>query len=162
MNMNTRRMHWFFYCGFRKSFLNASLTRFYIAYEEKNESVKWFAKIKRLWMDKKVLVVEGDSSKLGFNSSLFHNTTSVNRIITKSFDAWSVYEKILKETLKESPNYDLILVSLGPTATVLAADVAQKGYRILDIGDINLEYNHLFGNEESEEGDLALLIMNVK
>ena len=147
MNMNTGRMYWFYFCGTRKIFVNASLTRCYIDYEEKEKSLTWFTKIKILWADKKVLVVEGDSAKLGFNNNLFANTISVSRIVTKSFDAWSVYEEILKATLEVARDYDLILVSLGPTATVLATDVSQKGYRILDIGHINLEYNKFLQNQ---------------
>lgn len=156
MNMDTGRMHWFHYCGIKKKFLNASLTRCYIDYEEKDKSLKWFEKIKKLWSNKKILIVEGVTSKLGLDNNLFDNTISVERIITKSFDAWSVYEKIIKATLDVASNYDLILVSLGPTATILAADVAEKGYRILDIGHINLEYNQFLKTkmEKKINGDI--------
>ena len=34
----------------------------------------------------------------------------------------------------------LILSILGPTATVLAYDLAKEGYRILDIGQLDVEY----------------------
>ena len=43
--------------------------------------------------------------------------------------------------LKYAKDYDLILVSLGPTATVLADDISREGFRIVDIGHLNLEYN---------------------
>lgn len=141
MNMNTGRMHWLFYCGIRKRFLNASFTRCYIDYKEKEKSLVWLKKIKKIWSNKKVLIVEGENSKLGYDNDLFDNTILIKRIITKSCDAWSVYEKILKTTLDIASDYDMILVSLGPTATILASDVSRKGYRILDIGHVNLEYN---------------------
>ncbi|QBO58360.1 GT-D fold domain-containing glycosyltransferase [Chryseobacterium salivictor] len=141
MNLSSGRMHWFRYCGLRKKFINASLTRCYIDYEEKEQSLLWFQQIQALWRNKKVLVVEGAASRMGVQNNLFDNTASVNRIITKSSDAWIVYAWILETTLKVAKNYDLILVSLGPTATVLAADVSKHGYRILDIGHISLEYD---------------------
>lgn len=151
MNMNTGRMHWLWFCGIRKKFLNASLTRCYIDYEAKNKSIVWFEKLKKLWIDKNILIIEGEGTKLGFENDLFVNTNSLKRIITKSNDAWSVYKKILDATLKIANNFDLILVSLGPTATVLAADIAKKGYRIVDIGHINLEYNQFSHNNNYKE-----------
>lgn len=153
MNMSTGRMHWFFYCGIKKTFINASLTRCYLDYMEKEKSIEWFKKIQKLWYNKRVLVVEGETTKLGVNNNLFENTILIRRIVTKSIDAWSNYERILNVTLENASNYDLILVSLGPTATILASDVAKKGYRILDIGHINLEYNE-FLKAKIQENDI--------
>jgi hypothetical protein len=34
----------------------------------------------------------------------------------------------------------LVLIALGPTASVLAYDMAKAGYQALDIGHIDLEY----------------------
>lgn len=34
----------------------------------------------------------------------------------------------------------LVCISLGPTATVLAYDLAQRGYQALDIGQLDNEY----------------------
>lgn len=162
MNMRTGRMHWLFYCGIRKRFLNASFTRCYLDYEEKEKSLIWFEKIKKLWFNKKVLVVEGETSKLGFNNDLFDDTILVKRIITKSYDAWSVYKRILKTTLTIANDFDIILVSLGPTATILASDVSKKGYRVLDIGHVNLEYQEFLkvnnkGKKINDEFDFQII-----
>ena len=34
----------------------------------------------------------------------------------------------------------LILIALGPTATVLAYDLSKLGYRALDVGHVDIEY----------------------
>jgi hypothetical protein len=34
----------------------------------------------------------------------------------------------------------LVLVALGPTATILAYDLALKGYQCIDIGHLDIEY----------------------
>jgi len=149
MNMDTGRVHWIRFCGRKRSFLNASLTRCYIDYEEKNMSRLWFKSLTKLWERKNILIVEGQNSKLGVNNSLFSNANNINRIICPSENAWSAYESIILAVLKSAKNYDLILASLGPTATVLADDVSRKGYRIVDIGHLNLEYNKFI-----EEGGL--------
>ena len=36
---------------------------------------------------------------------------------------------------------DLVLISLGPTATVLVADVAKMGIQAIDIGQLDNEYD---------------------
>lgn len=141
MNMSTGRMHWVRLCGRKRSFLNASLTRCYIDYEEKNNSKVWFEKLTHLWDGLKILIVEGDTSRLGVGNSLFSNTNSIGRIICPSKNAWSFYDSIRTSVEKYAKEYDLILASLGPTATVLADDISRGGFRIVDIGHLNLEYN---------------------
>lgn len=149
MNMDTGRMHWIRYCGRKRTFLNASLTRCYIDYEDKSKSRVWFKSLTELWEGKDILIVEGENSQLGVNNSLFSNANHINRIICPAENAWSIYEDIRLAVLDNAKEYDLILASLGPTATVLADDVSSKGFRIVDIGHLNLEYSKFI-----EEGGL--------
>ena len=45
----------------------------------------------------------------------------------------------------------MILIALGPTATVLAYDLAKQGYWALDIGHLDLEYEwYLIGEGYSQ------------
>ena len=41
----------------------------------------------------------------------------------------------------------LILIALGPTATVLAYDLAKEGYWAIDIGHLDLEYEWFLKGE---------------
>lgn len=141
MNMDTGRMHWMKWCGLKRQFLNASLTRCYIDYEDKAKSKIWFERLISLWEGEKILIVEGSESKLGVGNALFSKAMEIKRILTPANNAWEKYDTILKETLKEAANFDLILASIGPTATILAEDVSKQGFRIIDIGHLNLEYN---------------------
>ena len=45
----------------------------------------------------------------------------------------------MSECLKQ-PKNKLFILALGPTATVLAVDLADKGYRALDIGHLDTCY----------------------
>ena len=40
----------------------------------------------------------------------------------------------------DAQNFDLVLIALGPTATVLAYRLHKKGLQALDIGHIDIEY----------------------
>ena len=50
-----------------------------------------------------------------------------------------VYNKIL-ERIELEDKKQLILLALGPTATILAYDLAKEGYQAVDIGHMDIEY----------------------
>lgn len=139
-NMDTGRMHWKKYCNKNKVYCNTNMTRLFRDYEDKGNSVRWFKNFKQIWNDKDVLLIEGTESKLGINNNLFSNAKNVERILAPSKDAFDKYDEILN-IIKEKCKGRLVLLSLGPTATVLAYDLCKYGIRALDIGHIQLEYN---------------------
>ena len=55
------------------------------------------------------------------------------------------YNKILNESLKVDKN-KLILLALGPTATVLAFDLYKAGYHVVDVGHVEIEYEWYLRN----------------
>ena len=65
---------------------------------------------------------------------------SIRRILAPNTNAFDHYDAIMKIVQKYSPNEYLILLALGPTATVMAYNLAQKGYQAIDIGHIDIEY----------------------
>lgn len=139
-NMDTGRMHWKRLCNPNRIYCNASMTRLFRDYEDKSNSIRWFKNFKQIWNDKDILLIEGSKSKLGINNDLFSNAKSVERIIAPSKNAFDKYDEILA-VIKERCKGKLVLLSLGPTATVLAYDLCKNGIRALDIGHIQLEYN---------------------
>ncbi len=141
MNMQTGRMHWLKLCGKKTRYLNASMTRCYIDYADKEQSALWFKSFLELMDDKRLLIVEGRTSRLGVSNDMFSKSRSVKRILCPPENAWSVYDEILGKVADAAKDFDLILVSLGPTASVLCYDLAMQGLRALDIGHLNLEYN---------------------
>lgn len=120
---------------------NANLTRVYMGYQnkDKNEIQSKFDKIKTIWNKKDVLIVEGENTKLGIGNDLFDNTNSIQRIICPSTNAFDLYDEILKATIKNANN-KIVLISLGPTATVLSYDLSLQNIQALDIGHIDVEY----------------------
>jgi len=63
------------------------------------------------------LIVEGEQSRIGIRNDLLNQTKSIKRIICPTKNAFRVYNKILNSVLKISKDH-LILIALGPTATV--------------------------------------------
>ena len=138
-NLKTGKMHWVRFCNWKKIYINSSFTWCYVDYDDKEKALQSFLKVISLWDGKDVLIVEGEASKLGVNNGLFMNAKSVKRIICPSKNAYDKYEEIL-EKIKILYHDELLLISLGPTATVLAYDIYKMGKRAIDIGHLNNEY----------------------
>ncbi|MDP1491874.1 GT-D fold domain-containing glycosyltransferase, partial [Klebsiella pneumoniae] len=70
-------------------------------------------------------------------------TKSVRRIICPSKNAFERYTQILNNVRSQATliNDALVLVSLGPTATVLAFDLSEMGIQTVDIDHLDVEYN---------------------
>ena len=83
--------------------------------------------------------MEGYTSRLGVGNDLFDGAKSIKRIICPSRNAYSKKAEVMEEILKHSEGR-LILLMLGPTAKVLAYQLASKGFQAIDIGHIDSEY----------------------
>ena len=108
-------------------------------FNDKSNCKYYFQFIKNIWKDKDIVIIEGEESRLGIGNDLFNNASSIERILAPKRDAFDKYSKILNEAKKLDKN-KLILLALGPTATVLAYDLSKLGYQAIDIGHIDIEY----------------------
>ena len=115
------------------------VSRPYIDYMDKSQSFSQFEKLKHIWKDEDILIVEGVTSRSGVGNDLFDGASSIKRIICPSQNAFSRIEEIQEAVLQYAENR-LILCMLGPTAKILSYNLFKKGYRVLDIGHIDSEY----------------------
>lgn len=119
---------------------NTFITRFYIDTQDKKRSKAQIDKLKGIWANQDVILIEGKDSRLGVNNDLFEQAKSLRRILGPSKHAFSHHDELLSK-VKEVASYDcLILLALGPTATVMAYELAEEGYWAVDIGHIDIEY----------------------
>ena len=123
----------------KKKYYSTEITRFYFHLKNKSKVPQYIKKLKKIWNERDVLFVEGEKTRLGIGNDLFNNTKSIKRIICPAKNSFRVYDKILNSILKFDKNI-LILISLGPTATVLAYDLTLSGYQAIDIGHVDIEY----------------------
>ena len=123
----------------QKIYYSSRISRFYMDNKNNKGIKKYIKRLKKIWEKKDVLIIEGEGSRLGIGNDLFDNMKSIKRIICPSENSFNVYDKIILETLKVNKNR-LILISLGPTATILAYDLYKLGYQAIDIGHIDIEY----------------------
>ena len=124
-----------------KIYACTNITRPYMGFIDKDYKVikKKFNNIKRIWDKRNVLVVEGNMTKLGVGNDLFDNANSIKRIICPSKNAFNKYKDILNSSKKYGKDR-IVLIALGPTATVLSYDLSLVGIQAIDIGHIDIEY----------------------
>lgn len=94
---------------------------------------------KRIWDNKDCVFIEGNKTRMGVGNDLFDNIKSIQRILCPAESAFDNYDAILEEALR-LPVDKTILIALGPTASVLAYDLAKAGYHAIDIGHVDLSY----------------------
>ncbi len=121
-------------------FGNAFITRCYMMYKDKSYADTCFTGIKQLWKGRHILLLEGEQSRLGVGNDLFSEALSVKRILAPNQDAFRFRNDIIEEVRKYDAATYLVLLALGPTATVLACDLSKNGYQALDIGHVDIEY----------------------
>ena len=126
------------YCCVRV-YENAFFSRPYIMYRNKTESAELFRRMKQIWENQKIVFVEGDISHNGVDVDLFENAASIERIICPSSQAWERYTEIL-DACRQLPKDRLMLVSLGAAGKVLTVDLHRLGYRVIDVGSLDMEY----------------------
>lgn len=115
------------------------VSRPYIDFEDKSQAKSQFQKLKSIWKNRDLLIVEGATSRSGVGNDLFDEANSIKRIICPSHSAFSRVHEI-EDEIEKYAGGRLILCMLGPTAKVLAYHLSQKGYQVLDIGHIDSEY----------------------
>lgn len=122
-----------------KIYGDSLFTRFYIDMRDKTRIEETVKLLKKIWEKRDLLIAEGVRSKLGVGNNLFENANSIRRILCPAENSYSYYNSILSAIQLYNKKL-LVLIALGPTATVLAYDLHAIGYQAIDIGHIDIEY----------------------
>ena len=127
------------YCNPNRVYYNTFISRCYYFTQDKERCAGWFDKIRDIWKEKDIVVVEGTRSHNGVGNNLFERAASVERIICPPKDAYGSLDRIL-EACETYGKDRMFLLSVGVAAKFIAIDLFRKGYRVLDIGNLDLEY----------------------
>lgn len=122
-------------------FVDANITRLYMDRSDREKAKERFGKLRQLWSNRNILIVEGDQTNFGVGNDFLSNANNVRRIEAPNEDAFSKYDQIYSEIIKQYTHGELVLIALGPTATILVNDLAKLGIQSVDIGHADLEYS---------------------
>jgi glycosyltransferase family protein len=107
-------------------------------------------KIRSIWAQRDVVFVVGANSRFFLEPRLFDNIRSAEYIYVKAKNCFEDYDEILKQSLTHDKS-KLFFISCGPTATVLAFDLAQQGYQAIDMGHLPNCYKHYLREADAPE-----------
>lgn len=96
------------------------------------------------WEGRNVTVVTGRGSRFDPIDELFSNVGDINFEYGPTRNAFESLDQLTAQLL-EKP-LDLVIVALGPAATILAARLSDRGVQTLDIGHISNSYEQIFRN----------------
>lgn len=122
-----------------KEYIDASFTRPYIDFIDKTDMNNKFNNIKKIWDKRDLLIVEGENVNFGIGNDLLNNSKSIRRIICPSSNAFDFIDEIYSEIVKYYNNH-LVLIALGPTASILCNRLCTKKIQSIDIGHLDVEY----------------------
>ncbi|WP_027397416.1 GT-D fold domain-containing glycosyltransferase [Anaerovibrio lipolyticus] len=132
---------------FHLSVLNMSMTYYdaymfkpYMPYKDKENTPRRIANIKRIWDNKNIVIIEGDKTRTGAGNDLLDNAATIERVLAPTKNAFDRYNEI-KNKAMNLPKDKLILMVLGPAGKVLAYDLFKAGYQVVDIGQIDMDYD---------------------
>lgn len=139
-HMKRFRYLWYRYTDSSIVYGNAFVSRFYLSSTDKSTTALRFEKMKQIWKDRDLIIVEGSQSRIGVGNDLFDNVRSVKRILCPVTAAFDRYGEILDAALGQRTGNELYLLALGPAATVLAYDLFRAGAQAVDFGHLDIEY----------------------
>jgi hypothetical protein len=93
--------------------------------------------LKRIWHRKNVMFIYGKNSKFDVNHDIFKSINSKLILQSSNNNAFDEIQYISNEINKKKNSIDLILIALGPTASILAYDFCLKfKIQTIDIGHL--------------------------
>ena len=125
---------------FHKIYYDALMSRPYMMRQDKEYAKEIFDLWKKIWNKRDIVLVEGKMTRGGYGNNLYENARSVKRVLCPAENAWDFYDEIYRFIIESIEKDVLIIISLGPAATVLAYDLAMEGYQAIDLGHIDIEY----------------------
>lgn len=104
---------------------------------------------KRIWNNRNIVLVEGSKTRFGVGNDLLDNAKSISRILGPAESAFDCIDELLDAcelqcSKRESP---IVLLALGPTATVMAWKLQQRGIQAIDIGHLDICYEVSLRND---------------
>ena len=155
---------------------NAFFSRLYYIYKDKRQSGKWFQRVKEIWKNKEIVIVEGEGTHTGVGNDLLDAAKGIERILCPALNAYLAYPRI-RQACFACGKEKLFLLAVGNTAKLLVSDLAKEGYRAIDIGNLDLEYewyirgdknkgvipkNNVIGFEANEEAGYYEYLSQIK
>ena len=130
---------WKHYFSTGRRFGDTQITRPWLNTQNHSLATMCFSGLEKEWAGKDIILIEGEKSRVGVGNDFFKAAKSVKRILCPVRNAYSKIDEIYDAAVT-FPKTSVFLLALGPTATVLSYRLYKAGFRALDIGHMDIEY----------------------
>jgi glycosyltransferase family protein len=148
--MSRKREMVYSHLDMNRVYYNAFLSRVYMQSNKTSEHFQYcrshYGQVGKIWRGRHVVICEGEKTRFGMCNDLLTGAASVGRILCPARNAFDKYNEIVSAFDGIHKN-SLVLIALGPTATVLAYDLCKKGFQAIDIGTMDLDYEWFLRKE---------------
>lgn len=144
------RTKWWKSLDCSKKYGNTWMSRIYSMKWDKKESENIFSQLEDLWRDRNVIMIEGAYSRLGVGNDCFKAARSINRILGPAKNSFDRYNEILGAAMSVEIENPLFILAMGPSATVMAYELAKSGRQAMDMGHLDVEYEWMMMNVRSK------------
>lgn len=127
------------YCNPDRIYYSTFVSRCYYYAADRSGCGAQFAKIRKIWENRDIVVVEGERTHNGVGNDLLDTARSIERIICPPSNAYEAIPAILDACTAYGKDR-LFLLSVGVAAKFLTEELFGQGYRVLDIGNLDMEY----------------------
>lgn len=112
------------------------------------QSIEYYNLVRTMWDEKHVVLVHGEGRNFCKHKSFLQNAHRIDVVHGLGTHAFKEYDKLVDDCTMAASKECVFVIGLGPTATVLAYDLAMMGYQSLDLGHIGMFYNRFMGDME--------------
>jgi len=148
--MSRHRQMVYSYLDMDRVYYDAFISRVYVQSYKTDEHysrcANYYEKAKGMWAGRDIVICEGEGTRFGMFNDLLNCAASVSRILCPARNAFDKYGGILS-AFDDIGTDKLVLIALGPTATVLAYDLCRKGHQAIDIGAFDVDYEWFLRKE---------------
>lgn len=127
-------------------YADTNFSRVITELKNKEDIKRIIDKVKLIWNNKNVIIIEGVGTRFGIGNDLLNGSKKVYRIIAPGKNAFDEIDNLENDAFKvlDFVGYEetVVLLALGPTATILANRLSQK-VQAIDIGHFDLQYEYL-------------------
>jgi glycosyltransferase family protein len=148
--MHRKREQVYSWLEMDRVYYDAFFSRVYMHYNKTDELYakceSYYKKVKKIWTGRDIVICEGQGTRFGMFNDLLDGAESISRILCPPRNAFDKYDEILS-AFDNIDKQKLIIIALGPTATVLSYDLCKRGYQAIDTGSLDVDYEWFLRKE---------------
>lgn len=143
-------------CLPNKQYYDTTCSQMYSSYKD-FDFKNYFENFKKVWSNRDITIICGETVFNKIVNNIFNCAKSIEYVYGPPTNAFDHYDSIL-DAAKQIDKNRLVLIILGPTATVLAYDLAKAGYQAIDLGHIAKDYDYYLKEVDHTEDSIAAFI----